>query len=276
VGRDPPIALGSSSTIDSDFSCPSQPYGKSHRTTSCRWGDYAGASVDPSNANVVWGSNQLNGPTGASTEFGHSAQWATRNFALQVLPSPHVYKNGVIGAEGAKLRTLEWGVLKLTNPALGEVECHSIWAGYLENPAGSGAAVGFVQAFFPYECVSESCKALGATAIEVTAEKLPWSAEVVAPGEGVFRMKTGNRTKAAGAIFVRVNCVGAKNVQFFGENAPKLLNNGLAAGSAPGEGEFDQPGSGELESEALGGLKFAGNVKVEGYGQEELIEVKAP
>jgi IPT/TIG domain len=69
-----PVVLSSSSVADTDFSCPSvEP-----RSISCRWGDYAGASVDPSNTEVVWGSNQINGPAGKS----HQAQWATQNFAL--------------------------------------------------------------------------------------------------------------------------------------------------------------------------------------------------
>jgi large repetitive protein len=74
--------------------------------------------------------------------------------------SAHVYKNGVIGAEGKPLRTIGWGTLKLTNATLGEVECHDITAGSMENPTGGGSAVGKVQAFYPYECISESCKAL--------------------------------------------------------------------------------------------------------------------
>ena len=45
-------------------------------------GDYGGESTDPSNANVAWGSNQFNGPTGGASEFGHEAQWATQNFAI--------------------------------------------------------------------------------------------------------------------------------------------------------------------------------------------------
>jgi hypothetical protein len=188
--------------------------------------------------------------------------------------APHVYKNGVIGGEGKKVRNIGWGTLKFTNATLGEVECHTISAGYLENPTGGGSAVGKVQAFASYECVSASCTALGGTGIEVTAEKLPWSAEVTEP-EGVFRIRTGNRIKAAGAAFQRVNCIGVTNTQFSGEDAPKVLNNGKAIGSAPGEQEFDQPGSGELEG-ALGGLKIAGSIKVEGYGAEELIEVKNP
>jgi hypothetical protein len=43
----------------------------------CRWGDYSGASPDPDNAGVVWGSNQVAGPV-----FLGYAQWTTRNFAV--------------------------------------------------------------------------------------------------------------------------------------------------------------------------------------------------
>jgi PKD repeat protein len=78
-----PITLATSSAIDSDFSCPSQPFGSVQGNGFCRWGDYAGASVDPDNQDVAWGSNQVNGPTGASIPgFGDQAQWRTQNFAL--------------------------------------------------------------------------------------------------------------------------------------------------------------------------------------------------
>jgi len=84
-----PIVLGSSDSIDSDFSCPSQPFGKGLEAESCRWGDYAGESVDPTNPNVVWGSNQVNGPTGSFTPGrGDDPQWATRNFALTANDAP--------------------------------------------------------------------------------------------------------------------------------------------------------------------------------------------
>jgi hypothetical protein len=118
---------------------------------------------------------------------------------------------------------------------------------------------------------------LGGTGIEVTPEKLPWAGEATEPEAGVFRIRTGNKTKTANAGFVRVNCVGAKNVQFLGESAPKALNNGVAVGALPDEDEFDQPGSGELESETgLGGVKMAGKLKTEGFGEEELVELKNP
>ena len=188
--------------------------------------------------------------------------------------TPHVYKNGLKLAEGKKLRTIGWGTLKLTNATLGEIECHTISAGYSENPTGGGAAIGKVQAFSPYECVAETCKSLGGTKIEITPEKLPWNAEVVEPETGAFRMKTGNRTKTAGAIFFTVNCEGVTKPQFSGEETPKILNNGLTIGSAPGEEEFDA-GAGELESE-VGAGKVAGRGKGMGYAAEELIEVKNP
>jgi outer membrane protein assembly factor BamB len=194
-------------------------------------------------------------------------------FTLSV---PHWYRNEVKLAEGTKLPMIEWGTLRITNPTLGEVECHNIIAGYVENPTGGGAAVGKVQAFVPYECVSESCKALGGTRLEVTAEQLPWSGEVTHPEEGVFRMRTGNSTKAAGAVFERAKCVGKIDVQFSGEDAPRVLDDGSVVGVGPDEEEFDQPGSGELESEILGGGKIAGRVKLEGYSAEELLEVKNP
>jgi hypothetical protein len=44
----------------------------------CRWGDYAGASPDPRNPSIVWGSGQL-----ASTTTGN-ANAPTFNFALPV------------------------------------------------------------------------------------------------------------------------------------------------------------------------------------------------
>jgi hypothetical protein len=65
------ITLGTSAAADRDFSC-TPPNGPP-----CRWGDYAGASPDPLNDHVVWGSNQLNGP------FTSDPHWTTRNFALQ-------------------------------------------------------------------------------------------------------------------------------------------------------------------------------------------------
>jgi PKD repeat protein len=72
--------LGTSTGIDNDFSCPSQGSG----AASCRWGDYAGASPDPTCRGQVYGTNELNGtPDG----FG-DAEWASQNFLLKVRVCP--------------------------------------------------------------------------------------------------------------------------------------------------------------------------------------------
>lgn len=72
------LLIASSTTIDQDFSCGA--------STPCRWGDYSGASPDPLNANVVWGSNQV---TGACYILcGFFSQWQTRNFAVEVAAAP--------------------------------------------------------------------------------------------------------------------------------------------------------------------------------------------
>jgi YD repeat-containing protein len=63
--------LGQSSAVDHDFTCtvPNGP--------PCRWGDYSGASPDPGDPTLVWGSNQLNGSGSGTTP-----RWLTRNFAV--------------------------------------------------------------------------------------------------------------------------------------------------------------------------------------------------
>lgn len=63
--------LGVSQDIDVDFTCSTNP--------ACRWGDYAGASPDPADPSLVWGTNQLNGPVQPSQD----PSWTTLNFALQ-------------------------------------------------------------------------------------------------------------------------------------------------------------------------------------------------
>lgn len=69
------LVVGQSSAADQDFTC-----GYSSPTAPCRWGDYAGASPDPMNPGVVWGSNQVTG--GCIFVCGFFAQWQTRNFAV--------------------------------------------------------------------------------------------------------------------------------------------------------------------------------------------------
>jgi hypothetical protein len=67
------VTLVSNNNIDQDFSCTLSGGGPP-----CRWGDYSGASPDPQNNDVVWGSNQLNG-----NPHNDDPRWITQNFALQ-------------------------------------------------------------------------------------------------------------------------------------------------------------------------------------------------
>jgi phosphodiesterase/alkaline phosphatase D-like protein len=72
------VVLGSSSDADQETlfqgNCTSNP---------CRWGDYSGATPDPINPGVVWGTNQLIGPA----VFG-LAQWTTENYAITTGGTP--------------------------------------------------------------------------------------------------------------------------------------------------------------------------------------------
>jgi PKD repeat protein len=74
--------LATSPGIQNDFTCPSQ---DGNSSTSCRWGDYAGASFDPNGCGAsIWGTNELNG---TADGFG-DAEWATQNFSLLVDECP--------------------------------------------------------------------------------------------------------------------------------------------------------------------------------------------
>ena len=66
------VLLGTSSAADQENA-----FQGNCTPSACRWGDYSGASPDPANPGVVWGSNQLMGPV-----FLGYAQWTTRNFAI--------------------------------------------------------------------------------------------------------------------------------------------------------------------------------------------------
>lgn len=69
------VTLQNSPGPDVDFTCPGS-------TSTCRWGDYAGANPDPlppaGNRGVVWGANQwVSGGTSTAT-----SNWRTKIFAL--------------------------------------------------------------------------------------------------------------------------------------------------------------------------------------------------
>jgi hypothetical protein len=211
----------------------------------------------------------------------------SQGFESCVAPNcPHAYKNGSISAEGAKLRGIAWGTLQLHNEKLGEVECHNVFAGYGENPVGGGAAKGKVQAFFPYECKDATCEtSLGE--IKVEAGKMPWQGEAVQQKPGEFWGKTGFKGPTPNVepptpefVQVHINCTTITQSNFFGENDALTLNNGIAIGSAPAEVQVFQhaenPIASDLETPAIGAGETKKKLKGEGYGGEELLEVKNP
>ncbi|MEP6753069.1 MAG: hypothetical protein ABI959_10015, partial [Candidatus Dormiibacterota bacterium] len=69
------LVLAPSTAGDNDFTCG---YPNNTTTAACRWGDYSGASPDPLNPNVVWGSNQALTAPG----FPGDPSWVTQNFAI--------------------------------------------------------------------------------------------------------------------------------------------------------------------------------------------------
>jgi hypothetical protein len=72
------LVLVTSASYDHDGSCN---FGGSG---SCRWGDYSGASPDPINPSVVWGSNQWIFAQGTNRP-----SWSTENYAVLVALAPH-------------------------------------------------------------------------------------------------------------------------------------------------------------------------------------------
>lgn len=71
------VTLATSADIDQDFSCTMGP--------SCRWGDYAGANPDPVAPDLVWGTNQTNGPVPIDPT---DPAWRTQIFSLTANQRP--------------------------------------------------------------------------------------------------------------------------------------------------------------------------------------------
>src|SRR5581483_11180062 len=70
------LQLATSPKVDEDFSCESWGGGP------CRWGDYNGASPDPSNASLVWGTGELT--VAAPDNVSGNPQWGSENAAIDV------------------------------------------------------------------------------------------------------------------------------------------------------------------------------------------------
>jgi Fibronectin type III domain len=90
------LDLVTSSAADADLSC-SAPYGPP-----CRWGDYAGASPDPVNQSLVWGTGEYNA-AGTSTP-----AWQDRNFAVPTWVAPGAPTNLTARYGGTDYECLSW------------------------------------------------------------------------------------------------------------------------------------------------------------------------
>jgi hypothetical protein len=76
------LVLATSSTFDNDATCSPPPPPPPPPPSSCRWGDYAAATPDPVQANLVWGTSEFN------TASTNAPAWSDQNFALWVAAAP--------------------------------------------------------------------------------------------------------------------------------------------------------------------------------------------
>jgi hypothetical protein len=105
------LVIAQSSAADLDFTC-----GYTKPTDPCRWGDYAGASPDPLNDGVVWGSSQITGP--CFIFCGLFTQWQTQNFAVDIsAPPPPLPPGNWVGTRTAPTGTSSArGMARLISP----------------------------------------------------------------------------------------------------------------------------------------------------------------
>jgi len=102
------LVLRSSTVADTDGSCQT-PFGPP-----CRWGDYAGASPDPTSCSLVWGSTMLAGDI-ASTRL---PTWVTQNFAVgegKVRSAVSTRQYTLAGSDGATWLDMDAGQLQVAS-----------------------------------------------------------------------------------------------------------------------------------------------------------------
>jgi uncharacterized repeat protein (TIGR02543 family) len=84
--------LGASSYSDIDFSCNYFFAGDP-----CRWGDYNGASPDPSSTCLVWGTGELTTIAPDAADSQSSAQWGSQNAAVDTCTSSYTLTASTAG-----------------------------------------------------------------------------------------------------------------------------------------------------------------------------------
>jgi hypothetical protein len=174
---------------------------------------------------------------------------------------PHIYSNGVMKAYGKEVRIIGWGNVTFSTRTIGEVECQSLFAEGLTNFSPTEpnepppAARGGVSVWPLYRCNAPGCVGQGG-ALTASISFNEYSARLVESAPGVIRDSI--------PATVALGC--PSPTSYSGEIAPSFMGDGI---SASGPEEL------KLES-GPGGLSMSGNLKLEGYGAEELLSAKTP
>jgi hypothetical protein len=164
--------------------------------------------------------------------------------------TPGYTYNGV--PAGKAITVILWGTvtLKTVLGGSGEVTCHTVGAGTVENPPGGGAGAGLTQVFATFDCEQAGMCTSGET-VAVVAESLPWQSALEAEPSVIRDKTTGVKEK--------IGCfAGGKEVAgttFLGSLRPNFKHGTSAL--HPGFLEYD-----------------AGENKILGYAEQELINVK--
>ncbi|HEV2923066.1 MAG TPA: hypothetical protein VGW98_03470 [Solirubrobacteraceae bacterium] len=172
---------------------------------------------------------------------------------------------GVNGVQAAEGMVISWGTLALRTVlgGGGEVTCHTVGAGTIENPKGGGPGSGTTQAFAAFDCESTSCPFTSV----LTAQSLPWPS-VLEPVGSKIRLKTAGMNVTSDC---QKEGKSEGSETFVGATAPNAKHGTSAL--HPGFFEYDA-GAGTLEKEGSVGSvlsKIEGETKILGYNEQELI-----
>jgi hypothetical protein len=208
----------------------------------------------------------------SATNAGGTERGSDQTFFTTAPGAPHYYSNAAL-LKTEPRAVIGWGMLELKGEkgaaVGGAITCHYVTGGNVSNPEGGGAGQGVTQALAVFDCESGLCKE--GVAASVVPEKLPWLGTLAEGGTE----RVPFRARTAG-IKIDVTCGGVGAVHFKGEYAP-LAPAGEDKGTTPAQPGFllFGAGSGELEEEeAPGTSKTNGALKVLGYTEQELIQVK--
>jgi hypothetical protein len=158
------LALGVSVATDEDFSC-------NNPTPYCRWGDYNGASPDPTNGALVWGTGEL---TTSASDSNSDAQWGSQNVAIAVSASPPTVASTGSSIGGASTATLtgtvnpealittyhfEYG----TTPAYGSATAEATAGSDTVDHAASASIAGLAPGTYHFRLVATNAGGIAST-----------------------------------------------------------------------------------------------------------------